>query len=697
MPVIRQVPENQISVTGVDVEVVAKDQMIRTTLSMKVTNRSGSRSEAVLLLPLPSGASVRSFGFSGPDGGLEAKLLPVEEARTIYAGIVRSMRDPALLEFAGSQLLRSSAFPIEPGKTHEIHLSFEQLVSLTSDRMEWCLPRAQALAGDVPWTVRIKIETDKLGRLGGVFSPSQQMTELQRSEKMVELRLDGRPASGSLQVAWTVSREAENNSAPLTLWTCPEGDGGAFVLLAQSPREAKPIPRDLAIVLDRSGSMSGEKWTQAQRAVVQVLNSLSAEEHFRLILFNEGVDGFGSGSMQAMTANIEAARKWIEGSRPSGGTNLHEALTAASLVRAEDRRLPLIFLITDGIPTIGNTKESAIREIAGKSLARLFAVGVGHDVNAPLLDDLAEGGRGLVRHLPPGRDIELAVADLAKAIGHPVLSEIDLSADLGRVLDMQPRRPRDAFANEQQILCGRWIGKDPFTLRLNGKLAGGKNLERSVRIDPAQADPLATWVPRLWAQRRIGELVLLARRLGADGNSDPSRLAELTRDIVKLSTQYGIMTEYTGFLATEADRMPAPVISGVPSESVLRRAKEELSAKAVSPRSGAAAQDASIINTLRNESRQVEEGAAVPMKDGKRLRIAAVQQIANSSLWNRNGRWIESGAEGEPSVTIAFGSAEHLALAERLAKTGRQALLANIGETQVRDEGRIVLVSAASP
>jgi hypothetical protein len=85
------------------------------------------------------------------------------------------------------------------------------------------------------------------------------------------------------------------------------------------------------------------------------------------------------------------------------------------------------------------------------------------------------------------------------------------------------------------------------------------------------------------------------------------------------------------------------------------------------------------------------------MKDGKRLRIAAVQQIANSSLWNRNGRWIESGAEGEPSVTIAFGSAEHLALAERLAKTGRQALLANIGETQVRDEGRIVLVSAAMP
>ncbi len=699
VPVMRVRPDQPITVESVTLDLEATDQRARTAMTVQVRNRGSSRAEAVLLLPLPAGAVVRSFGFSGPGGELEARLLPADEARATYRSIVSKMLDPALLEFAGAQLLRSSVFPVEPGATQAVRLTFEQVLESHDGRVDWQLPRAEALAGDQPWAIRARISGS--GPIGAVYAPAQNLVESRREERRVELKLEGRAAPGAIRLSWCL-----RDRAPLSVIGFPEGDGGVFALLAEGPPpgSAKPIPREITVVLDRSGSMAGDKWSQAKGAVTQVLAALSANESANLLLFNEGVDPFARAPLAMNETNQKTLRDWLEASRPSGGTNIHEALAAALAQPVQAGTLPLILFLTDGLPTIGLTSELAIRTRAGDNPAgrRIFCVGIGHDANAPLLDKLAEIGRGRARHLPPGADIEVAVGELIKALGRPVLASPEIAADAGRVLDQQPRRLRDAFAGEQILVTGRYAGRAPCRIALTGALADGARWERSITFDPATADPCAGWVARLWAQRRIAELVDQARELGADGRSNPARLSELTRDIVRLSTQYGILTEYTAFLATEGAPMPAMALGATREERarwdaaaapVMKRATDELQHKGLDSRSGGQAQASSLNNGRYRESDKPAENAIMNAA-GKTERYTGVRQFANSSAWQRGNRWIEAGADGTPTQRVTFGSSEHLALAERLAKSGRQSLLANDGEVQVRDGLEIYLVEA---
>ena len=90
------------------------EQAATTTLEVNLVNPGRSQAEAVLLLPVPDGAAIHSFDFLGKSSEPTAQLLTKEEARRIYSSIVAKLRDPALLEFAGYNLVRTSVFPVPP-------------------------------------------------------------------------------------------------------------------------------------------------------------------------------------------------------------------------------------------------------------------------------------------------------------------------------------------------------------------------------------------------------------------------------------------------------------------------------------------------------------------------------------------------------------------------------------------------------
>lgn len=683
LPVSRILPTQPVAVERVEAAVSVREQLATTTLTVHLRNRNPQRMEAVLVLPLPAGAAVRSYAFEGPGGKLEARILPVDEARRTYQEIVRSMRDPALLEFVGSQLLRSSVFPVEPGATQAVRLSFEELLPVNGGRVDYLLPRGESLANTVPWSYRVNIEV-RAG-LANVYTPSHPLRETSRSAQGVSLVLDGSTEPGPLRLTWQ-----PQGAGGATVFAVPEGDGGCFLFLTEAPalQEAKPIPRELTVVVDRSGSMAGDKWKQTQAAVSQVLAGLGANERFNLVLFNEAVDAFSPGPIPHTVANEDAARRWLLSARPSGGTNVHEALKQALAVPASPGHLPLVLLLTDGLPTIGTTSELAIRRLVENDAGqrRVFTLGIGADVNAPLLDAIALGSRARPRSLPPGGDVEVAVAEAFRALGAPVLAAPELKAAPGRLLDLQPRRLRDAFAGEQLVVLGRYAGQAPIDLELSGIAADGTRLLRRVRLDPAQASPADAWVARLWATRRIGELVQTIRDLGADGRQDDARLKELVQDVVSLSTRYGIMTEYTAFLATEGAGPPA-------AAPALREAFSRLKTDAMGSRSGEKGQIGSLNNDARQEQAQLNPRNRM-LADGYRQREeTAVQQSADSALYQRGNRWIEARSAGrDPQRIIAFGSADHFSLAERLARSNRQSLLAQDGEIQLLDGDEVVLV-----
>ena len=262
--------------------------------------------------------------------------------------------------------------------------------------------------------------------------------------------------------------------------------------------------------------------------------------------------------------------RYLAAIRPSGGTNIHDALVEA--LRPEPRRgmLPMVLFLTDGLPTVGRTGERTIRDMVERGNAhhrRIFTFGVGEDVNAPLLDRLAELTRGTSTYVLPGEDVELKVAGVFKRLSGPVLADVTLTARdaTGRtamipVEDVIPATMPDLFEDDQLIVLGRYRWDGPITFRIAGNYLGRKRTFEFTFDMQGAATTRNAFVPRLWASRRIGELIDQIRQIGAPGSGPGSgtfdpfhdpRTRELAEAVLQLSTEWGILTEYTAFLATE--------------------------------------------------------------------------------------------------------------------------------------------------
>ena len=207
-------------------------------MDIELRNPSPARAEAELVVPLPDGASVRGFAFSGAAKEPTAELLPKEAAMTTYKSIVAAMKDPAILEFAGYNLVRSSLFPIEAYGTQKIRLTYEHILPADGQRVDYVLPRTESIDYNVPWDVSIKIKSKQ--PISTVYSPSHAI-ECRRPDRHTAMVHIGKAAMnepGSLRLSY-LQDAGEMVTASLLAYPDAKIGGGYFLLLAGLPA-AKP-------------------------------------------------------------------------------------------------------------------------------------------------------------------------------------------------------------------------------------------------------------------------------------------------------------------------------------------------------------------------------------------------------------------------------------------------------------------------
>ena len=199
-------------------------------------------------------------------------------------------------------------------------------------------------------------------------------------------------------------------------------------------------------------------------------------------------------------------------------------------------------------------------------------------------------------------------------------------------------------------------------------------------------------MPRLWASRKIAELIDHIRQLGADSSvteNDP-KVKELVDEIVRLSTEFGILTEYTAFLAREGTELAdAPAVHAEAAHNLGRRAMRS--------RSGLGGVSQSL--NIARQKKLPALNARNEYFDDKmnRVSITTVQQINDRAFYRRGGRWIDSRLvnkerEIKPAQVIEFGSEDFYRLALRLARSGRQGSIALKGDILLEVDGRPILV-----
>ena len=327
-------------------------------------------------------------------------------------------------------------------------------------------------------------------------------------------------------------------------------DGKVLALLsADVEQPATAIsPRDIAVVVDRSGSMKGAKIDQARKAVGTVLGGLRAEDRFVLVGFSGDVSSFASQAVAASATAVTAAQKFASELEAAGGTNIHDALAEAFSALPEAVGRPrYLLLLTDGRATTGVSNTNAILDMARTANeeigARIFTFGIGHDVNTVLLDQLAKQSGGAPIYIAPGASVDASVQAFFAQISDPVLTAPRLVADGFALSDLQPTAMGDIFAGQTRVLVGRYAKPGVAKVSLQG-YSQAKEMAFNFQVAlPAHAVSTG-YVPRIWATRRVGA-ILHKIKLG-----DPSPM--LVESAMSLARRYGIVTEFTYFAKNEA-------------------------------------------------------------------------------------------------------------------------------------------------
>jgi Ca-activated chloride channel family protein len=697
--------QNRVELKGVSADIRIDGQMARTSLVIDLYNPGYSRLEAEVILPVPSQAVVSSFTFDGAGAEPTVRLLRREEARRIYERIVAQVRDPAILEFVGYSLVRSCVFPVEPHKEQHVRLTYEQLLARDGLRIEYALPRSESLDCHARWAIRVRIHSNE--PVSTVYSPTHDIDIDRTKPGEIEVRVteQGRKEPGPFYLTYLPERAQPAGS--FVAYPDPQAGGGYFLFLMGLPAgrgtaAANGVKREITLVLDRSGSMKGLKLQQAQEAALQIIRGLSPGETFNLISYNEVVDAFAAQPVPREPGNLAAVERYIGQLTAQGGTNIYEALLEALHQPPTSARLPLVLFLTDGAPTVGKTSEKAIRELVtlgNPYRRRVFTIGVGTTVNAPLLDALANNSRGSSSYIEEHEDLTSKISRIVRRMQGPVFSDVDVNfpgkgSAAALIRDGLPSPVPDLFEGDQLVLLGRYTGNQPFSVGVGGRLLG-QNRTFEYSFDPAHGSARNGYVPRLWAGRKIAQLIDAVRQLGADASPgshalppDDPRISELTDEIVRLSLKFGILTEYTAFLAEEGTDLSRP-------PALFSQAREQLEQKAVGMRVGSAA---------NNQARNLKTMASKKTlnisnnyldAEGKQQAPTAVQQMNDKAFFRKGNRWIDSrlgSAPARPHRIVRIGSPELIDLAEQLARENRQGSLALKGEILLEVNGEVILV-----
>lgn len=660
-------------------------QVATTSIDQEFYNPNPHRLEGTYIFPVPKGAQINKFSMEIGGRQVEAELLPADKARRIYEDIVRTMRDPALLEYAGRDLFKVRIFPIEPRSHKRIKLSYSQVLRADSGLVSYVYPLNTEKFSAAPIkTVSVKVELAVKRPLKTIYSPSHNVEIRRHDSRRATVGFESRNVRPDTD--FQVVFSTEDADVGVNLMTYRNGDGDGYFLLLASPgaeiKNNRIVPKDVAFVLDTSGSMAGRKLAQAKKALQFCVENLNDNDRFELIRFSTEAEPLFDKLVKANGENRQRAADFIQGLKPIGGTAIEEALRKALELRPShsDRPYVVIFL-TDGQPTVGVTDEkqilSNVRRIGGQT--RVFCFGIGTDVNTHLLDDITDTTRAFSQYVLPDEDIELKVSSFFTKIKEPVLAnpKLRFGGDIkpGKIY---PSPLPDLFKGEQLVVVGRYSGHGHAAVTIEGTVNGVVK-KFTDEVEFPSRDTEYDFIPRLWATRRIGFLLDEIRLHGEN--------RELRDEVTDLARKYGVVTPYTAYLIVEDEsRRNVPVfarsLQGFDSDREARAVMgrnwtslnvEKAGGQAVSgSRSSSSfrmALNASEAIAVGKEEAQQSVAAASPAPAGMTARVAQYTQqqrfVRGRAFFQNGSQWIDSNVQAMPNarrVQVKFNSQDYFDL-----------------------------------
>ena len=557
---------------GASLAADAKGGLVRITLEQTFRNPHDEPLRVTYSLPLPADGAVSGFAFRIGEERVVGQVDAKQRARQRFEDAILEGRTAAILDQERSSLFTQEVGNVPPRTQVICEVQIDQkLTWLPDGAWEWRFPTVVAPrylgapgrvadhanvtvdVADAELPVKLALSLsirDRLPENARPESPSHTLHSGRGVQRTDVTFADERGAllDRDVVVRWRVAGLQVGTELDVSRPASGIISEWAYGLLTLVPPsvDAKmtPVARDLIVLLDTSGSMSGSPLDQARRVTSALVDSLNDRDQLELIEFSNSPRRWKRGAVAATEANRRDAQSWLSKLRASGGTEMKAGiLEALAPLRTESQRQ--VILITDGLIGFEHEILDAISKRLPKG-SRVHTIGVGSGVNRSLTMPAARAGRGVELVIGLGEDVEPFVQRLMARTNAPLLTEVEISGSA--VLGSAPARVPDLFAGSPAMVS--------LKLRPEGgeviirSRSGEGEIEDRVMVRPSAHGEGSSAVTTLYGREVVEDFEL---GVATGGNK-----AELDREIERYGIDFQISTRMTSWVAVSAKQTVDP-------------------------------------------------------------------------------------------------------------------------------------------
>ncbi len=538
----------------------------RVTVVQTFSNPSKETIEAIYSFPLPADAAVDRMRMKIGDRIINGVIKKREEAKAIYDQAKQQGKTASLLDQERPNIFTQSVANITPGAEVQIEISYVQVLKYEDGEFEFMYPMVvgpRYIGATVPdpdkitppvaargtrsgSTIDLKVNLDAGAKIEDMNSVLHEVNINRQSESKAVITLQKKDEIPNRDFILHY-RMASNTVKTAFLTHANPKQGGFFTLILMPPKAPtveQIAPKEMIFVMDQSGSQSGFPIEKSKDLTKKLIETMNPDDTFNVVTFNTGTRSLWPKSVANTRQNRSAAFAFIDGLTANGGTELLSGVLAAMKPDPDPNRVRVVLFNTDGY--VGNDFEvlKAVQDHRGT--ARMFTFGIGNGVNRFLIDAMGSEGRGASEIVTLESDADKAVERFTKRLRSPVLTDIQVKFEGGDTFETLPKYIPDVFSEGPVIIKGRYATPGPGRVTITGKL-GGDRWSQTLDLNFPAEDQSGSAIATLWAREKVDDLM---RQNWMTSNQGKGQ-RDVTNDITQIGLQFGIMTQFTSFVAVE--------------------------------------------------------------------------------------------------------------------------------------------------